>query len=131
MKRFLSDSILDLKLALDGFLATVDGLNFELRYKVLYFISQSERTSPKELIEFFQMAKSNVASICAGLQKDGFIAKRMRTGSGKEIYYMITKKGEAEVLKQKEALKSSFSDEELELYSKYAQELSVVLKGKF
>ena len=131
MKSFLSDAILDLKLGLDGFLSTVDGFNFELKYKVLYFISKSERTSPKDLIDFFQMAKSNVASMCAGLQKDGLIAKRMRTGSGKEIYYMITKKGEAEVVRQKQALESVFGKEELEQCSDLAQRLGAALRGRF
>ena len=131
MERFLSDTILDLKLGLDGFLSGVEDFNFDLKDKVLYFIAKAERTSPKDIIEFFQMAKSNVASVCAGLQKNGFIAKRMRTGSGKEIYYMITKKGEAEILRQNQELEEAFSKEALEKLAYHAKEVGAILKGKF
>ena len=131
MNKFLADSVLDLKLSIDSLFATSKEFNFELKHKFLYFISQSERTSPKDLIEFFQMAKSNVANLCAGLQKEGLIAKRKRTGSGKEIYYMLTQKGEEELLSKREQIEDMIDSVDSELVEKLSRELSVLLKRKY
>ena len=80
-----------------------NGLNkeiFSVKFKILFFIYKYRQTSPSNLVDFLNMAKSNVALFCKQLLQEQLIVSRIDELDHRLIYYCLTKKGEKYIEKQ-------------------------------
>ena len=66
---------------------------FTVKYQILYIIKKNGKTSPKLLIKELVLAKSNLALIASDMISQGLIEKGKDEHNKKEIFYIITEKG--------------------------------------
>ena len=110
-------SIIELKLVSDriaegtGFGAGV----FTVKYQILYLISAKGQTSPQDLILELNMAKSNLALIAKKMISEGLIVRTKEVGNKKQIYYIITEKGQKELDIKMRAIENLCSDDSKEM----------------
>ncbi|MBR2909171.1 MAG: MarR family transcriptional regulator [Clostridia bacterium] len=92
-------SIIELKL-LSNRIAEGKGTGagvFTVKYQILFIISSNGKTSPQELIFELNMAKSNLALIAKKMISEGLIERIKEKENKKQIYYVITEKGQKEL----------------------------------
>ena len=77
---------------------------FSVKFKILYYIYYYKQLSPTNLVDFLNMAKSNIALFCKQLLKEQLIVSRTDELDHRIIYYCLTKKGEKYVEKQFDCL---------------------------
>lgn len=70
---------------------------FTVKYQILFIISSNGKTSPQELIFELNMAKSNLALIAKKMISEGLIERIKEKENKKQIYYVITEKGQKEL----------------------------------
>lgn len=73
---------------------------FSVKFKILFYVYKYKQISPSNLVEFLNMAKSNVALFCKQLLQEQFIVSRVDELDHRLIYYCLTKKGEKYIEKQ-------------------------------
>lgn len=107
MKNLISQDLLNIVINLEYLIEGQSGEKFDIKHKVLHLISKKEKTTPTELIEVLNMARSNLAIICNNLVKQGFITKIKEPLNKKEIYYSITPQGTEELEKKFEKVEEN------------------------
>lgn len=104
----VSEQLLTTIINLEYLLEGQSGEKFDIKHKLLHLISKNEKATPNYLIELLHMARSNLAICCNSLVKQGLITKHKEPENKKEIYYMITPKGQAEISSKLEKTEESF-----------------------
>lgn len=107
-KTRFSESIVELKILTNRISWGADKTLFSLKYEVLFLVGKKEVHTPKELIYELCLAKSNIASMCNSLCKEGFLVKKRDKVNKKQIEYFITNEGKeflAKKMNQIEKLK--------------------------
>ena len=88
---------------------------FTVKYQLLYLIASNGETSPQELIQKLNMAKSNLALIAKKMINEGLIVSKKEAGNNKQIYYMITEKGQKELAIKMKAIENVYQDDSKEM----------------
>ena len=112
-----SSSIIEIKLLCDR-LVEGNKENFSLftvKYQVLYLIKSNGKVTPSELVHKLNMAKSNIALLAKKMINEGLINSIKEEDNKKQIYYVLTDKGERETDNCLLAMQKGkeFNDEEL------------------
>lgn len=97
MSELISEDLLSIVINLEYLLEGQSKEKFDIKHKVLHLISKKEKTTPTELIDMLNMARSNLAIICNSLVKADLITKNKEPLNKKEIYYTVTEKGKEEL----------------------------------
>lgn len=108
MSELFSEDLLSVIINLEYLLEGQSKEKFDIKHKVLHLISKKEKTTPTDLIDVLNMARSNLAIICNNLVKNGLITKNKEPLNKKEIYYTITEKGKKELQVKFEKVEENF-----------------------
>ena len=113
IKNSFSKCIIELKLAADR-LCVGKGNSagvFTVKYQMLYLIASNGQTSPQELIQELNMAKSNLALLAKKMISEGLIVRIKERDNKKQIYYIATEKGINELAEKMEAIEKIYNNE--------------------
>jgi len=128
-KRF-AKAIVELKLLSDRIAEGVGsgaGI-FTVKYQMLYLISSNGKTSPQELIQKLNMAKSNLAIMAKKMVMEGLIVSSKEITNKKQVYYTITEKGKKELSVKMNAIDNLCDSHNKEVL-KYLESIVETLKN--